>query len=212
MGGKGQLTGYFGYPSLPVATTSYKSLDQINVACYDDIYPGLVWHNDALYDPENRTGGQYCQYVMNQFSNSGIPKSKLGVGVPFYGWLMSNGVDASGKGPLYPYQFLKTPAKTFEQLSYQSIVTNTKLWQIQYMRRDLAAGSVPYLSIDHGGPSNVFVTYDDPVSVTAKWKFVLANGYGGVEVWSIGMDYNPAGSSVATRHPLAEALRIAAEP
>jgi len=209
-GGAAALTAFFG-PAANAAAT-YAQLDQVNVACYDDMnneFP-VIWHNAALADPAKVSGGQTCPQVLRYFTAAGVPKAKLGVGIPFYGYVVSGGRDASGAGPYRPGQIMQVAPTSVDYTEYRDLVANPQLWQIAYQKVDVGAGNVPYLSIDKGANGNVFVTYDDAVSITTKWNWAMANGYGGVEVWTIGADYIAGGSSVATMHPLAEALRLAA--
>lgn len=209
-GGAAVLTAFFG-PAENAAAT-YAQLDQVNVACYDDMnneFP-VIWHNAALADPANVSGGQTCPAVLRYFTAAGVPKAKLGVGIPFYGYVVSGGRDATGAGPYRPGQIMKVAPTSVDYTEYRDLVANPRLWQIAYQKVDTGAGNVPYLSIDNGAGGNVFVAYDDAVSITTKWNWAIANGYGGVEVWTIGADYIAGGSSVATMHPLAEALRLAA--
>ena len=211
MGGKGLLTGFFGPMSTAVA--NWNNLDQVNVSCYDNIDWSLqtVWHNDALYDPSNLSGGFSCTSLMQNYVNAGIPKSKLGVGIPFYGYLWVGGTDASGNSPYYPGQKLTTPASGVRQKWYSTLVNDPTVWQPQYQKRDSGSGNVPYLSINNGGLKNTFISYDDPASINAKWNFVASNGYAGATVWAIGMDYMAGGTTPAEQHPLAQALLLAVQ-
>ena len=110
LGGPGQLTAFFGPETL--ADQNQANLDQINVSCYDDFGWSFttVWHNAALYDPLNQGQNRSCQNVVNVFESAGVPASKIGAGVPFYGYRWIGGRDASGQGALYPGQILQSPA------------------------------------------------------------------------------------------------------
>jgi hypothetical protein len=209
LGGRGQLTGYFGPESLAAATQA--NLDQINVSCYDDFgwSFSLVWHNAAVDDPLNQGQSRSCQNVVNVFVNAGVSKSKIGAGIPFYGYRWIGGKDASGQGALYPGQKLTTAA-TYDSSNYAALVANSTLYQTQYQHWDDSA-KVPYLSIDNAGNANdMFITYENPTSISNKWTFVLQNQIGGIMVYPMGGDWTAQGSTVAAQHPLSEALRLAA--
>ena len=205
--GKGQLAIFLGPPSLVAQNVQY--VDQINVACYDDFSFSftLVWHNAALYDPQNEGNGRACQNVVDAFAASGVELSRIGVGIPFYGYRWIGGVDLHGQGATYPGQALKTPA-THDWRTYAAIVSDPTLWQKRYQHWDDNA-KVPYLSIDSLGDRNhMFVTYENARSIAEKWRFVQQH-VGGIAIYTIGGDWTPGGATVAEQHPLAEALRAA---
>lgn len=210
LGGKGLLAAFFGPVS--IAAANQGNLDYVNVSCYDnfDWNLSLVWHNNALYDPNNMGGGHSCQLKMQSFVNAGVPHAKLGVGIPFYGWKWTTGSDVDGNGPYYPGQILTTPATSLVFKWYREILKDP-LFIPANQHRDTAAGNVPYLSVNAGGSNNVFLTYDDATSVAEKYNFTVNNGYGGVCVWTEDYDYIATGTTAAERHPLAEALREAAQ-
>lgn len=200
---RGLLTGAF-WDFCCSLDTLADAFDQINLMTYDNCSPrdGFSSHNAALYDggdPRRRT----VEWRVNRFVNQ-IPMSKLGLGIPFYGYVWkggsgtpTGGITAPGQGWAYP------PRMT--GIDYHALVQDPTLWQDSYMHRDEVAGNVPYLSIDlHSPDIDAFVTYDDEISVAAKVSYAATRGLGGVMVYELSADYFP---DQDIKHPLLEAVR-----
>ncbi len=76
------------------------NFDQINIMTYDLAGPWdapYTWHNSALYAPYTfPTLGAALGSVdlrVNQFVTAGVAPSKLGIGLPFYGYLWQGGTE-----------------------------------------------------------------------------------------------------------------------
>jgi chitinase len=188
-----------------IAAANAANLDQVNLQCYDLAAAswGLVWHNSAIYNLSRYTypaGGDPAytiQWRANSHLAAGVPTAKIGIGIPFYGYVWSGGTAPGRTGGSY----------STHSIEYRDLVKNPTLWQDAYMQRDAGAGNVPYLSIQS---LNTFVTYEDAPSIAEKWRYVKQGNFGGLMVFNLGSDWNDAGLTLADKHPLAEALRIAA--
>lgn len=66
--------------------------DRINIMTYDACYLGIgySWFNDPLYSPSDNSAGSIDLNV-GRFLGAGIPASKLGIGIGFYGWVYTGG-------------------------------------------------------------------------------------------------------------------------
>jgi chitinase len=172
----------------------YSQVDQINVMTYTGTgnYSGwVVWY----IDPLSGHGGDHpvdVESTMAAYAALGIPKSKLGVGIGFYGTAVSNPVT----GPLQQYG----SASVFGSdnvLSYGNIARYfvgkggaTSVW-------DASAGTsyLTWSAVFHPGwtdqypgdegPATQFLTYEDVRTVQTKGAWVKANGYGGTIIWTI---------------------------
>lgn len=202
---KGLLTGAFWSPPGPLSQVQ-SAFDQINVMTYDMCSPddGFTWHNAALYadgDSQRRT----VDARMRSFEQV-TARSKLGLGIPFYGYVWRGGSGTWTGGASAPGQTW-TSAPGFRHRDYRQIVNDPALWQDQYKQREQGAGSVPYISIDApGSAGDVFATYEDEVSVAAKVAYAKSQGLGGVMVYELSADYLPGNDP---QHPLLRAVAAA---
>jgi chitinase len=156
------------------------------------VTPGwVVWYMDPL----TGHGGDHPADVaasMASWAALGIPKSKLGAGIGFYGRAVGPPVTAA----LQSYG----NAKVFEddsQLSYGNIARYFVGQGGAAYQWDATAqtGFLYWPAPFHPnwtdqypgdqGPTTQFLTYEDSATVTAKGKWMRANGYGGVIIWTI---------------------------
>ncbi len=188
-------------------------LDQINLMTYDlsAPWPGwITWFNSPLHDGGTRftsTGGLVPSIdgMVKSFLAAGVPASKLGVGVPFYGYIWSGGTGTPTGGAALPRQNWSTAPTSVPQ-AFHHIMTND--YQPARFRWDTNA-QVPYLTLDNASASNdKFISYDDETSVRAKVRYASSNGLGGVMIWELSQGWRadlPAGQ----RDPLLKAMKQA---
>jgi chitinase len=172
----------------------HTSVDQLNVMTYTGSgnYPGwVVW----FMDPLAGAGSDHPFDVTSSlaaWAALGIPKSKLGVGIGFYGRAVSAPVTA----PLQPYG-AATVSGDDTELSYGNIrryfenkggavghwdataMTTWLSWPSEFH-----PGWTDQFPGDQG-PATQFLTYEDPATVAAKGQWLKQNGYGGVIIWTI---------------------------
>jgi chitinase len=158
------------------------------------------WHNSALYNtdpPTPSTPSAVDVSVRLGFLPGGVPASKLGIGLAFYGYCW--------QGVTGPHQDGGSISASDGTMSYATIAT---AYPVATTRQWDATARVPYLSSVAGaGPQGCnFLSYDDAQSVAEKGAYAKAHGIGSVIVWTIGQGHlasNPAGE----RDPLLDALR-----
>ncbi len=186
-----------------------RAFDQINIMAYDNCAPadGFSWHNAALYN-EGYRPRRGVNWRVRQFL-SAISSEKLGLGIPFYGYAWSGGRGASTGGVTRPGQRWTSPP-AMNALDFREIVNAPDLWCPRYQRRDKAAGDVPYLSIDRPGSAHdMFVTYDDEISVGRKVAYARTHSLGGIMIYDLSGDYLP---DRPHPHPLLDAVAAATGP
>jgi chitinase len=165
-------------------------LDTVNLMAYDYYEPGsdaTTGHHAPLYtnpeDPKKVSADNSVQ----AFEKAGVPASKIVLGVPFYGHVWGqvpdhdHGLFQAGKPIPGAYA------------SYQSIVAT--MLHNGFVRYWDPASSVPYL---YDSQKQVFVSYEDPESLTAKCSYVKRHKLGGVMFWDYAGD--PSGELLNTIH------------
>jgi chitinase len=181
--------------------------DQINLMTYDmsNTWLGATWHNAPLFGGFGGNAVSIDQ-VVSAFTASNIPASKLGIGVPFYGYAWSGGVDPSGQPVMAPAESWST-APEVDTPGFQEIMD--KYYRPERYHWDDKA-KVPYLSVPADpavpGDKAKFISYDDQTSVAAKIDYARSKGLGGMILWSLGLDYFPDRAG-GERAPLLEAVR-----
>ncbi len=177
--------------------------DQINIMTYDMAFTwtGVSAHHAGLHDGgiKDQWGNPISSLAntLSAFVSAGIPKSKLGVGIAFYGYKWS-GVSAPGQ------TWTTTPQIT--ALSYVDIMeshhsTSSYRWD--------ALAKAPYLSVDSTGTgSDSFITYENDISAQEKIKYIKANAVGGFIIWELGQAYFPT-APLSARQPLLNSIKNA---
>ena len=177
-------------------------VDQMNMMTYYMAGPWggwLSWHSSALAGQ----GGQYPSSVSSSaqlYLNAGIPKTKLGIGLGFFGMCW--------QGVTGPRQSGGWVVADDNAMSYRNIMTS---YHSDAARRWDDAASVPYLTFaSRTGPAGCnFVSYDDAQSITAKGNYVKSTGLGGAIVWTIAQGHLP---TAAEKNPLLRAAYQAIVP
>lgn len=192
-------------------TANHTPFDRINVMTYDLASASravhYAWFNSPLYD--NGALPSLNMSANTYYLAAGFPKSKLGLGLAFYGWKWTGGILASDptqgiSGPLQIWQTGYAPSGT--QVFYRNIVP--LITQQNYIWD--SPTDTPYLSNIGSTPSAYwYLTYDNPQSIQAKVKYILAQSLGGWIIWNTNGDYL-AGNSHP--HPLLDAVQAASAP
>jgi chitinase len=160
--------------------------DQINLMTYDLSGPWegfKTWYNSALYD----NGAQKMigtipypsvQGMVQRFTAAGVSKSKLGIGLAFYGDVWS-GASAPGQSI--------TGVKVEDSVDYHTIM-DTYYRPERYHWDDQA--KAPYLSVT--GPAltdSKFISYDDARLCALKIAYLKQQHLGGAIIWELGSGY-----------------------
>ncbi len=169
-------------------------VDQVNLMTYDmaGAWPGWVtWHNSPLYDGGavfQSTGGllpSIDQVVRDKLAG-GVPASKLGIGIDFYGYVWRGGDGTSTGGVTRPVQSWKTDPDVKANIPYFQIMES-------YYRSKAAwdsSAQASYISIDNpGSAQDEFVSFDNERSIRAKSEYVQKMGLGGVIIYDLGAGY-----------------------
>ena len=192
-----------------IIASIYFLFDQINVMAYDSTWPdlGISWHNAAVHsggytEPVWNSPAPTIQWRVNTFIKAGVPPYKLGLGVPFNGYVWTGGSGTVTGGVTMPGQRYATPP-AMAGVDYNKLMST--VYTAANARRDTAA-LVPYLSFDEAGSaSDRFVSYDDEVSIGDKVQYGRNAGLGGFMIWELAAAYF-GNRPVGERHPLLSAI------
>jgi chitinase len=169
--------------------------DQINIMTYDlsGPYDGWVtWFDSPIYDGGYRfasSGGLVPSIdgSVKGFLGSGVVSNKLGIGIPFYGYLWTGGTGTTTGGVTQPRQSWTT-APSYPTASYNTIIAS--YYQPSIYHWDTSAQAA-YLSITNANPANdMFISYEDQRACQAKVSYARNHGLGGVMIWELAQDYH----------------------
>jgi len=207
--------------------------DQFNVMNYDAANGWPQWqswfHN--AFDDASSVRPSSVVSSLTALSGVGVPKARIGMGLPFYGsaWLKS-----AGSGAYYPRQTIATNYSAATQgadttYTYKYIVDNfVKAYDgpnpadaagrtvpngtnVGYIF-DAKAGT-PYITGGTAGWKGLkgtataitFLSFEDPTSIATKGAWAKANGYGGCIIWLI----NEGATDASGTNPLLSAVKAA---
>lgn len=166
-----------------------KYLDSVNLMTYDFVNPAsdpATGHNAPLYTNRAAPRQVSDDDMVKAFLKAGVPAAKLYLGIPFYGRVWNEVADVN-HGLFQPGK----PA-TESWATYQ--VVSTKMLDKELANQgferfwDEKAG-VPWL---YNAKERVFVTYEDPESISGKCSYILKHKLGGVMFWEYASD--PSGT------------------
>ena len=179
--------------------------DQINIQTYDlsGAWDGWkTWYNGSLYGdsktlltPTRPFPG--VDEKVGYYTAAGIPKSKLGIGIAFYGYVWSG-----ANGPAQSIQGVKTATLGYSEIMDQYFQPGVYHWD--------ALAHAPYLSIGTvADPAKKFVSYDDVRLVREKVLYTRTHGLGGVIIWQLAGGYR-ANQPAGRKDLLLKAVKAAA--
>jgi chitinase len=185
--------------------------DQINIMTYDlsGPYPGWVtWYNSPIYDGGYTFPSVPSELVpsingaVSNFLSNGVQPGKLGIGLPFYGYIWTG-----GPGMTQPLQsWPATNVPTVSTPTYAGIISG--YYQSNLYHWDNTAQAA-YLSITNTLAANdMFISYDDTHACQAKVSYARNLHLGGLMIWELSQDYDSS-LPVARRTPLTAALKQA---
>jgi len=165
-----------------------KYLDFINVMTYDfhGQWEKEVGHNSPLYPLNSATGFQKrltVDFSAKEWVRQGAPKEKLIIGMPVYGRTFTLadpvqfdiGAPATGGGDPGRYTGESGFLSYYEICDFLHKDNTTLVWdneqQVPFAYRDLQ-----------------WVGFDDERSLKTKTKWLKAEGFGGIMVWSVDLD------------------------
>ncbi|HJN15796.1 MAG TPA: glycoside hydrolase family 18 protein, partial [Armatimonadota bacterium] len=167
-----------------------ETMDFVNVMCYDmsGNWPSATAGQNAPLFPTSKDPGRASTAGhMQWWVDRGMPREKLVVGFPLYGWIFTNFEVGERVGDV------QAP-KHAGSLAYSGLAG---LLEQGWEREADEEGRVPcYWSADR----TRFMGIDDPESMGEKSKWARDEGFAGVFFWQIGHDRMEDDS-----HPLIEA-------
>jgi chitinase len=161
------------------------TVDWINIMTYDynGAWDKTTGHNAPLFRSTADRGpvGLDVDATVTNYLAKGAPGAKLVLGMPFYGrsW---TGVPSAGNG--LAQSATGAGPGTWEpgMLDYHDIVA--RYLPTSGKHRD-STSQVPYL---YDPNTKVFISYDDPQSLTAKAQYAKSKGLAGAMVWELSSD------------------------
>jgi chitinase len=158
--------------------------DTVNLMAYDYYEQGsdaITGNHAPLYtDPADPKKASAAASVA-MFEKAGVPAPKIVLGLPFYGRAWGEVPDAN--------HGLFQPGKPGANVNARYPNITDVLLNQGYVRYWDEKASVPYL---YNAQQRIFVSYEDPQSIAAKCRYVLAQNLGGVMFWEYSND--PSGT------------------
>ena len=180
--------------------------DRIDIMSYDMEWPADGWKSwfTAALHGESATTPSSIDTSVDFYLASGVPRSKLGIGIGFYGQCWKNVT-----GPRQTIGGNASRNNDDNTFTYHNIVT--QYYSAANYHYD-ATSEMPYLGSSSAfGPSKCnFLSYENAQSVTAKGDYVNRNGLAGTIIWTIGEGYVP--EQVGQENALLDAVNAAFKP
>jgi chitinase len=150
------------------------TVDWITLMAYD--YAGSWSATTGFNAPLYSTAQGNVDQSVQGYLRSGVLPEKLMLGVPFYGraW---QGVPNRQNGWDQPHQGIPTSGGEF---AYAEVLA---LPGLQFYWDEVAR--VPWA---YNPSTGLFISYDDPQSLTEKAQYMQAQGLAGVVIWDLGSD------------------------
>ena len=189
--------------------------DEINLMTYDlsGAWQGWVsWHNAPVYDGGvtfPSTGGAVPSIngMVSNFVSNGVPASKLGIGMDFYGYVWSGGAGTPTGGVTAPDQSWTSAPTVQSNVPYYQIMN--QYYSAANDKWDSGAQAA-YISIydPTNSANDKFISYDNATTAQYKVNYVKNNGLGGMIIWELGAGYR-ANMPAGQQQPLLEAIKAA---
>ena len=182
-------------PSLLASVQS--KFDEINLMTYDLSGPWdgwVTWFNSPIYN-----GGltflsvpgksvPSIEGAVTNFLAGGVATNKLGIGIPFYGYIWQGGAGTATGGATQPDQGWTTPPSVTAYAYNDIVSSNFAASQYHYDAKAQAA----YFSITNAqAAKDMFISYEDQRACAAKASYVRNRGLGGMIIWELTQDHQP---------------------
>lgn len=157
-----------------------KYLDTVNLMAYDYYEPDsdkITGNHAPLFSDPADPKHVSADVSVRHYIAARVPARKIVLGVPFYGHVWSDVADVN-HGLFQPG---KAPSNAFSSYGHVS----THMLDQGFERYWDEAASVPYL---YSSKERVFVSFEDPESLTLKCRYVLEHKLGGVMFWDYSGD------------------------
>ncbi|MGB6191578.1 MAG: glycoside hydrolase family 18 protein [Terracidiphilus sp.] len=151
-------------------------LDTVNLMTYDYYEAGsdkITGNHAPLFTNPQDPKQESADASVRAFETAGVPAGKIILGVPFYGRMWGDVADVN-HGLFQPGRPIPNSYAPY------NVIVATMLSQ-GYERNWDAVSKVPNL---FNRQKQIFVSYEDPESLTSKCEYVTAHKLGGVMFWS----------------------------
>ena len=172
--------GKYGYTRYELSKLN-SILDYFHLMTYDLQASDRATHHTGLYTGSYTPHGSVEQTV-NLFMAQGVSKDKLVVGLAFYGRKFN--VTSSGTGIGVDNNVSSADAITYTNI-YNNYLIPIKNGSTTITRYWDDKTKAPYI---YDKQTRIWITYDDPESITYKCEYVLEKGLAGVMFWDYGED------------------------
>lgn len=173
-GGAG--TDYIGHVQLS-SIAKYVSFATVMTYDMHGAYDAYTDLNAPLYPSTDSPQEVWsADQAVRAWEAAGFPKSKLVMGVPFYGHLYTH-VLGGGTG-------IYDTFSNMSMVTYDKIVS-AYLSKSAYKKRYASEGKTPWL---FNGTN--FITYEDPVSISTKAAYIKSRGIAGAGIWELSENTN----------------------
>ena len=155
-------------------------VDWFNLMTYDfvnSMTPTTGNHTGLYASKWAPAGARTTNRAVHEFLAAGVPRSKIIIGVAFYGRAFA-GVRPEHRGLYQPYGH-------FQGMLPWPELTRNYINKHGYRRYWDARAKAPYL---WNAATRTFVTYDDPRSIAAKAAYVRTQHLGGLMYWEQNLD------------------------
>ncbi|TSC32683.1 glycoside hydrolase family 18 protein [Corallococcus sp. Z5C101001] len=180
--------------------------DQMNLMSYEMIgaWDGWKsWHTSALRGEQGLHPTSIAS-SLELWVQAGIPKAKLGMGIPFYGLAWRHIT-----GPYQPFTDWSDYVGGDNSFTYKKILRYSKQGTYRWDAKAQASyvTFAPDKQVEDG--TVTWISYDSPQAIAAKGAFVKQEGYGGTILWTL----NQGCTDPATGdNPLLDAVKKAFLP
>ncbi len=161
--------------------TIFRILDYLNVMTYDFHGPWdpITNHNTPLYPPAEGDSVLCMDVALRLYRDRyKVPSNKINLGIAFYGraYQGCSQLFSAHKGEEQKMFGGQGGSDYVQIVKYNNLFT--RHWDDQ--------AEVPYLTSDS---LNIFISYDDPESISLKSEYIVKNNAGGVIIWQIMGDF-----------------------
>lgn len=154
-------------------------IDYVNVMTYDlhGTWEAYTNYNAPLYSEDPlRPNNISVDKSMKEWVATGLPKNKIVMGVPFYGYIYRSVPNVNnGFNQLYTGG---------SSITYKNVIINY-LNAPGYRYYYNSNAKVPWLF-----DGSTFITYENELSMSEKAQYIKNHGLGGAMIWELSQDYN----------------------
>ncbi|MGC2162567.1 MAG: glycoside hydrolase family 18 protein [Silvibacterium sp.] len=165
--------------------TVQKYVDTVNLMAYDYYEPNdepITGFNAPLFtnpmDPKHVSADE----SVREYEADGVPTAKIVLGVPFYGHEWGQ-VPDKNHGLFQPGKAVPGAYANYGHI--MATMLNPATPNNGYVRYWDSASSVPYI---YNAAEKIFVSYDDPQSMTLKSQYAVNHKLGGIMFWDYAGD------------------------